>query len=325
MEKILSQDEINAWFSTMAADGAVVAESADMAGRPLTTAVRYDFIRSDRLAKDQIRSIHQLHTQFARHLTSSLSAYLRALVEVSLISVDQVSYIEFLKQASDPTLFCSLSMPPLHGNVAMEISPPLAFPVIDILLGGPGKPPSETRSLTEIEMQIVEGFIKLALLGLKEAWRPLVSIEPRLENTETKPQMLQLVAAEEAVVAIGFGVKVGENSGMLNLCIPSMTLKMNRSLLDLQRRHHHVTSGGSEIEKISGILRSAPITLTSEIRDKAVVVEDLLNVTAGDTIQVNHAVGDPILLNVSGVPKFYGQIIERRGKRAFEITHKYAS
>lgn len=325
MDKILSQDEINALFSTMAKDGTVIAESSACACLAEANAVKYNFVRSDRLAKDQLRSIHQLHTQFARHLTSSISAYLRALVEVSLISVDQIAYGEFLKQASDPTLYCSLSLPPLHGNIAMEISPPLAFPVIDILLGGPGKPPLETRSLTEIEMQVVEGFIKLALLSLKEAWRPLVAIEPKLESTETRPQMLQLVAAGEAVVAIGFEVKVGENPGKLNLCIPSMMLKMNRSLLDKQRRHPHAEAMGSEIEKIAEILRGAPITITSEVRDKAVVVEDLLNVTAGDTIQVNHAVGDPILLNISGAPKFCGQIIERRGKRAFEITSKYVS
>ncbi len=325
MDKILSQEEINALFSTMATEGAVVAHSSEAPVAQDVNVVKYDFARSDRLAKDQIRSIHQLHTQFARHLTSSLSAYLRALVEVSLISVDQISYGEFLKQVSDPTLFCAVSMQPMHGNVAMEISPPLAFPVIDILLGGPGKPPSEIRSLTEIEMQIVEGFIKLALISLKEAWRPLVAIEPRLANTETKPQMLQLVAAGEAVVTIGFEVKVGENSGILNLCIPSIMLKMNRSLLDLQRRHNQAESRGSEIGKIANILRSSLITITSEIRDKAVVVEDLLSVAAGDTIQVNHAVGDPILLKISGVPKFYGQIVERRGKRAFEITHKYVS
>jgi flagellar motor switch protein FliM len=325
MEKILSQDEINALFSTMATEGAVMEESSDKASQPEVSASKYDFCRSDRLAKDQIRTIHQLHTQFARHLTSSLSAYLRALVEVSLISVDQVSYLEFLKQLSDPTLCCALSMLPMHGNLAMEISPPLAFPVIDILLGGPGKPPSENRALTEIEMQIVEGFIKLALRGLKEAWRPLVDINPKLESTETKPQMLQLVASAEAVVAIGFEVKVGENSGMLNLCIPSIMLKMNRSLFDPQRRHHQPDSGGSEVEKISEILRGARISLTSEIRDNAVFVQDLLSVVPGDTIQLNHGVGDPVLLNVSGVPKFCGRIIERRGKRAVEISHKYAS
>ncbi len=325
MDKILSQDEINALFSSMATDGTIVAEPADSPSPVELNTVKYDFVRSDRLAKDQMRSIHQLHTQFARHLTSSLSAYLRALVEVTLFSVEQVSYVEFLNQLSDPTLYCSLSMAPLHGNVGMEISPPLAFPVIDILLGGPGKPPSEIRSLTEIEMQVVEGFIKLALLSLKEAWRPLVAIEPNLLNTETKPQMLQLVAAGEAVVAVGFEIKVGENSGMLNLCIPSMMLKMNRSLLDLQRRHRHAESRSGEIEKIRGILRGAPVTLTSEVRDKAVVVQDLLSVSTGDTIQINHAVGDAILLNIGGMPKFYGQIIERRGKRAFEITSKFVS
>jgi flagellar motor switch protein FliM len=325
MEKILSQDEINALFSTMATEGAVAPEAADKEAVPVIATTRYDFCRSDRLAKEQIRTIHQLHTQLARHLTSSLSAYLRALVEVALISVEQVSYSDFLKQLADPTLFCSISMLPLHGNLAMEVSPPLAFPVIDMLLGGPGKPPAENRALTEIEMQVVEGFIKLALRSLKDAWLPLVQINPKLENTETKPQMLQLVATAEAVVAIGFEVKMGENSGLLNLCIPSIMLKMNRALFDQQRQRHQAETGEAESAKISEILRPARISLTSEIRDRAVIVQDLLSVRPGDTIQLNHPVDDPVVLNVSGVPKFYGRIIEKRGKRAFEISHKFIS
>jgi flagellar motor switch protein FliM len=323
MDKILSQDEINALFSTMAGEGTGDSAASQSPAAPVPAAARYDFCRSDRLAKDQIRTIHQIHTQFARHLTSSLAAYLRALVEVSLISVDQVSYSDFVKQVSDPTLFCALSMLPLHGNIAMEISPPLAFPVIDILLGGPGKAPTENRPFTEIEMQIIDGFIKMAFRGLKEAWRPLVDLNPKVEAAETKPQMLQVVAMGEAVVAIGFEVKVGEASGMLNLCIPSIMLKMNRALFDHQRQRQHPDAGDSEFDKISETLPSACISLTSEIRDRAVVIEDLLNVGVGDTIQLNHPVDDPVVLNVSGVPKFLGRIIERRGKRAFEISHKY--
>jgi flagellar motor switch protein FliM len=172
-------------------------------------------------------------------------------------------------------------------------------------------------------MQIIDGFIKMAFRGLKEAWRPLIDINPKLEAAETKPQMLQVVAMAEAVVAIGFEVKVGEVSGLLNLCMPSTMLKMNRALFDHQRRHQHPDAGGSEFEKISDILHSARIGLTSEIRDRAVVIEDLLSVGVGDTIQLNHAVDDPVILNISGVPKFYGRIVERRGKRAFEISHKY--
>ena len=112
---------------------------------------------------------------------------------------------------------------------------------------------------------------------------------------------------------------------MLNLCIPSAMLKMYRTVFDQQRRHRHPESEGSETQKISDILRSARITLTSEIHDNTLLVEDLLSVDVGDIIQLNHAVGDAIRLNIGGVPKFCGGIIARRGKRAFEISHKYVS
>jgi flagellar motor switch protein FliM len=325
MEKILSQDEINALFSTMATEMDALGGSAAEESAAMHTVAKYDFCRSDRISKDQIRFIQQIHTSFARHFSASLSAYLRALVEVSLVSVTQISYMEFLKVVADPTLFCSLSMPPMHGNLAMELSPPLVFPVIDMLLGGPGKQPPENRTLTEIEMQIVEGVVKLVLSDLKDAWRPVIEVDPQLESAETRPQMLQVVAPGEAVVTVSFEIKVGETSGTLNVCIPSMMLKMNRALFDQQRRRQHPESGSSEIEKISEILRSARVTLTSEIRDAALVVEDLLNIGVGDIIQLSHALGDPIRLDVSGVPKFCGRIVARRGRRAFEVSHKYIS
>jgi flagellar motor switch protein FliM len=323
MDKILSQDEINALFSTMSADGAALENSATGQGSADLQVARYDFCRSDRIAKEQIRAIHSLHTHFARSYSSSLSAYLRALVEVNLIAVDQIPYTKFLKQLSDPTLFCALSVSPLRGNFAMELSPAMVFPVLDILLGGAGKSTAENRTLTDIEMQVIEGVVKLALRDLKESWRPVLEMHPKLEGSETKPQMLQIVAPAEAVVAIGFEVKVGENAGLLNLCIPSVILKMNRSLFDQQKRHRHPLAGGSETERISDVVRSARITLSGEIRDEALAVEDLLQISVGDVIQLNQPLSDPVRLNVGGVPKFMGRIVARRGRRAFEITHKY--
>jgi flagellar motor switch protein FliM len=323
MEKILSQDEINALFSTMSQEGAVVEDTAGAGDARKLDVRKYDFCRSDRISKEQIRAIHGLHTNFARSLSYSLSAYLRAAVEVNLISVEQITYLAFMKELADPTLFCRLAMQPMHGHLAMELSPSFVFPAIDMLLGGSGSSAPESRTLTEIEMQIAEGIIKLALRDLREAWRPYIDTNPQLESTETRSQMLQLVAPGEAVVAVGLEVKAGDNSGMLNLCIPSLMLKMHRAIFDQQKHQRQPEAGGSESEKISTILRSARISLMSEIRDKALVVEDLLHIGVGDVIQLNHAVDDPVQLNIGGVAKYYGRIVARRGKRAFEISHKY--
>jgi flagellar motor switch protein FliM len=325
MEKILSQDEINALFSSMSADASALDGSAAKPASAEKAFAKFDFCRSDRIGKDQVRALYQLHTNFARNYSSSLSAYMRSVVEINLISIDQVSYSEFLKLMSDPTLFCALSLAPTHGNFGMELNPPLVFPLIDMLLGGTGKPSAEHRALTDLEIQIIEGVLRLALHDLRESWRPVLDLNLQLAGVEVKPQMLQLVPLSEPVVAICFEVKTGDTSGMLNLCIPSVILKTNRAAFDAYRRPRSSGSESSEGVKISDVLRNAKVSMTTQIRDQVLVVEDLLNISPGDVIQMNHALGDPVQLRIAGVPKFAGRIVVKRGKRALEITHKLVS
>lgn len=323
MDKILSQDEINALFSSMSSGDNALEESADAQAPAQRSCTKFNFCRSDRISKDQVRSIHLLHTFFARNLSSSLSAYLRALVEVNLASVNQLSYMEFLKLLSDPTLCCSVAMKPMAGSIALEFSPSVVYPMIDMLLGGPGSPAPENRTLTEIEMNIVEGILNLALRDLKNAWKPVMDVSPQLEGRETRPQMLQIVAPGEAVVAIGFEVKLGEHTGMLNVCIPSVMLKVNRGKFGQQRRPKHSQSDGKGASKIQELLRSAPVGVAGEIRGNGLRVGDLLRISKGDVIQLKQTLDDALLLTVGGIPKFWGKITVRRGKKVFEISRKY--
>src|SRR5882724_9300732 len=87
----------------------------------------YNFKRPDRISKNQIRSLHFIHDRFARNVSSSISAYLRTIVEVSLQDIAQISYTEFLTTISDPTCYAAISLKPLDGLGALEISPNLAF------------------------------------------------------------------------------------------------------------------------------------------------------------------------------------------------------
>jgi flagellar motor switch protein FliM len=326
MNKILSQDEINALFSAMASDELPVeTQPAEKAAPPAPArkVATYDFHRADRISQDQLRSLHQLHDDFGRNFAASLSAYLRAFVDVSLLSVDQLPYSEFLKRISDPTLISSLAMRPLDSNIVLELNPSLVFPMIDMLLGGPGNAPAEQRNLTEIEMNIIEGVIKLGMRDLREAWRPIMEFDLYLDGTGNKPQMFQIVSAGETVVAVGFEVKVGETAGLMNICIPSRMLKVIRNRFDQQwitRRHK---TAGSEADRILNKLRSAELNVSAELHENQITVDDLLRITAGDVIQMNKGVGDPLMLCIAGVPKYLGFIVARRGKMAFEVIKEY--
>src|SRR5215469_10221654 len=111
---------------------------------------KYNFKRPDRISKNQIRSLHFVHDRFARNFSSSLSAYLRTVVEISLEDIGQISYSEFMNTLSDPTCYAAVSLKPLDGLAALEIGPQLVFPVIDRLLGGLGRPITNVRPMTEI-------------------------------------------------------------------------------------------------------------------------------------------------------------------------------
>ncbi len=325
MDKILSQDEINALFSAMSSPELDLQAAAPDKTAAQRKVANYDFHRADRISQDQMRSIHLLHDFFGRSFSSSLSAYLRAFVDVTLLSVDQISYSQFLKLLPDPTLFTSIGMRPLDSNMAMELNPTLVFPMIDMLLGGSGIPSNLDRNPTEIEINIIEGVIRLAMRDLREAWRPIMELEFFIDGTGTKPQMFQIVAPADTVVAVGLEIKIGENAGMMNLCIPSRVLKVIRHQFDQQwsvRRHR---TAGSEADKIMELLRSANFKLSGEMRYSKATVEELLNIAVGDVISLDQSLDDSTLLCVGGIAKFKGRIVLRRGKKAFEIHEALTS
>jgi flagellar motor switch protein FliM len=287
--------------------------------------VNYDFHRADRISQDQMRSIHLMHEHFGRNFASSLSAYLRAFVDVSLASLEQVSYSAFIKSLPDPTLFASIGMRPLDGNIALELNPALAFPMIDMILGGPGRAMSDSRNLTEIELNIIEGVIKLAMRDLCGAWHPIIELELYLEGKGTKAQMFQIVSPAETVIAVSLDLKIADTNGTMNLCIPARILKMLRAKFDQQWNSRRQKAEGGDAQRLYDLIKPASIPLSSEIQRSKLTVDDLLKVSVGDVIELNDRINDPVFLCVGGIAKFVGRIVQRRGKRAFEVTERYVS
>src|SRR5437868_6276408 len=186
MSRLLSQDEIDKVFRNLKDD-----ESDAVAKK----AAVYDFRRPDRIAKDQLRSIHLLHDNFARNLASSLSGYLRAYVLVNLVSVEQLSFSEFTQCLPSPTSAVALGLSPYDGSAVLELNPSLVFPVLEMLLGGSGKTAIKiVREVTEIEQMILESLLRFILHDLRSSWEAVAKMEFSIESHETEPQLLQILA-----------------------------------------------------------------------------------------------------------------------------------
>jgi flagellar motor switch protein FliM len=278
----------------------------------------YNFKRPDRISKNQMRLLNFIHDRFARNLSSSISAYLRTVVEVSLEDISQIAYSEFLNGLSDPTCYASVTVKPLDGLAALEIGPNLVFPMLDRLLGGAGRPMSSApRPMTEIERKIIQGILKLILDNLAESWRPVYPIEFSANSTETNPHMVQITAPNEMVLRFQFQVRMRDLISKMHIAIPTMLFDPIVHIFDQEEYStRKVIRDGSLVH----LLRSVPVNVAINSAETQFAMHALLSLQVGDTLVLDQRQEAPVILKVAGKSKFHAKARLESMHKAFVIT-----
>jgi flagellar motor switch protein FliM len=323
MTEVLSQDEIDQLLTAINQGD---SEPEDIRPTADTRKIKiYDFKRPDKFSKEQIRTVSVMHETFARLTTTSLSASLRSLAHVHVASVDQLTYEEFIRSIPTPTTLSIISMDPLKGQSILEIDPAVTFSIIDRLFGGSGEGIKVQRELTDIEQSVMEGIIVRILGNMREAWAQVIDLRPRLSNIETNPQFASIVPPNEMVVLVTLETKVGEVEGMMNLCIPYLTIEPIISKLSAQYWYSSVRRGGTteNVNTLKEKLSNVEVTIVAELGKINVSVRDVLNMRLGDIVRLyNTRVSDPMTLNVGNRKKFEFRPGVVGKKMAVQITRK---
>ncbi|MCM2372001.1 flagellar motor switch protein FliM [Aporhodopirellula aestuarii] len=282
----------------------------------------YDFKRPERVGKDQMRAMQSLHESIARNFGASISGLLRTMLEVKLISVDQLTYSEFVFSLDNPSCFNIIKPTPLEGHWVLDIAPSLAFAIIDRMLGG-DPVPGETirRPLTEIETRLMCRVVDLFLEQIVPAWENVIKLEPTIETTESNPQLAQIVPPNEVAILIGFEVLLGKIRGMMNLCIPFNTIEKHNAKLS---RNGWVGYGkGKPTEttrrKITDSIDTASVDVVVTLARSRIKTSDLLDLSVGDIITTEQEVNQALELAIQDVPKFNASAGAYKGKKAVQI------
>ena len=312
MNEVLSQDEIDQLLTAISSGDSETDEFKPVSD---TRKIKiYDFKRPDKFSKEQLRTVSNMHETFARLTTTSLSAQLRSLVHVHVASVDQLTYEEFIRSIPSPTTLAVVNMDPLKGNAVLEIDPSITFCMIDRLFGGRGvtanNKNNKSRDLTDIEQSVMEGIIVRILANMREAWTQVIDLRPRLGQIETNPQFAQIVPPSEMAVLVTLETKFAEVEGMINFCIPYLTIEPIISKLSSQywfssvRRSSTTQYLGTLKEKLATV----DMDVVAEIGSIQLPIRDVLSLQKGDIVRLsNIRVGEPITLSVGNKQKFYCQ------------------
>ncbi|MDC7239305.1 MAG: flagellar motor switch protein FliM [Spirochaetales bacterium] len=323
MTEVLSQDEIDQLLTAISSGDTEPEEAQQVTERKNIRI--WDFRRPDKFSKEQIRTVSFMHETFARLTTTSLSAQLRSLVNVHVASVDQLTYEEFIRSIPSPTALAVINMDPLKGSAILEIDPAVTFSIIDRLFGGTGEGSKINRELSEIERSVMESIIVRILGNMREAWSQVIDLRPRLGQIETNPQFAQIVPPTEMVVLVTLETKVEDVEGMMNFCIPYLTIEPIISKLSAQYYYSSIRRGTTTEnlnilrERLSGI----GVPIMAEVGGIQLTMRDILSIKTGDIIRLsNTGINDPMVLKIGNRPKFDCRPGAVGNRIAVQVTRK---
>lgn len=222
MGEVLSQNEIDSLLRALN-DGELDVE--EMKDVPEKQVKNYDFARPSKFSKEHLRTLEIIFEHYGRLISTNLPVYLRKSVQVEVMNSEAVTYSEFSNALSNPVLLGVVDMEPLNGNIILEVASNLGYAIVDRMLGGLGQPLDRSRDFSEIELLIIERILTVCVELLSEPWQNVVEINPRLERIETNSQFAQIISPNEMIAIVTINMKIGEVEGLMNVCLPFMTLE----------------------------------------------------------------------------------------------------
>lgn len=280
-ENVLSQDEVDALLAAL--------ESGDVAFKKdekKKVCVTYDFRNPILIPKEVVRILRVLHENFARNVALSLSAYLRTLLQVELVSVDQLTYNEFMLSLPGVTYLNVVNMSPLKGNIIVEINVNMILLFVERLLGGESKKQITPRPLTDVEMSISRGMANRMLREYANVWSHIIDFRPRIESGSTDPRFAQIVSPEELVLLVCFELHMGGASGILNICFPISSFEPLISKIQQQARKRTSLDEELGMTDMQFSLLHTPVPVSAQLDSFSLTIDEVMNLEEGDVIRL---------------------------------------
>jgi flagellar motor switch protein FliM len=277
----------------------------------LSNAAAFNFRDLGRFSEDQLASLQHIHQPFIRAISSNLSAYLRSYVSGELGGVAQRTFADLVADSLSPVCMVYLKIRPYEEYGILEIHPALLAPVLDLLMGGDGKVhTAPVREMTNVEKDLLEGFLRIITRALGEAWKPVLPVEFVVDSVETKPRLSKRVESSQPVGMVSMQLRFGEVTGGLNLAIPSRIVKRLHGDVARKSAPQQSSSAATEhaIQQLLG--KELSMNVDCDLRGSNMRLGDLLELKVGSVVDLGVACDSALTISVNGTPKLKGWLAQ---------------
>lgn len=319
MSEVLSQQEIDQLLNNMKSGGeqqdAVVQKEV----------MPFDFRLPNRISKNQLRTIRNIHENFAESLSAFLLSKLQTIVNISVISVDQIYYSEYVLSVSNPACLFTFEIKKTDIKGILEFSPDFALTLVDRLLGGNGAGTKATKNITAIEQKVLTVVVEKIMSDLKKNWLIIDNLDFAIDRFEPDIDFAQITSQSESVLLISFEILIANQPFLMNICFATYafdTILSKLSSQNLSSIRPVKYDGTTAQEIITTHLNETYLPIVVEFGKTVITVDELMGLEKGDIIKLNARVGDEHEVRVQDKAVFYGRPGIVNKHRAIKITRK---
>ncbi len=323
MAEVLSQNEIDALLNNMGSqDEPKEVPEPQSSGKEV---IPFDFRLPNRISKNQLRTIRNIYENFAELFGSYLMSKLQSIININVLTVDQIYYSEYVLSVSNPACLFTFDIKKTDIKGILEFSNEFAFTLIDRLLGGNGTGSKSSNVITVIEQRVLQTIVEKIMQDLQKAWQIVGDYEFVVDKFEPDVDFVQITSQSESVLLITFEILIGEQAYLMNLCFATYAFDTILSKLSTQNlssirpiKHDGTTSKSILTQK----LLETELPINVEFGRSSISFQQLMQLKVGDVIAINKKIGEEVLIKIDDKALYYGIPGKSNKHKSVKITRK---
>ena len=295
-------------------------EEQTLAGKPRSI-MPCNFRSAGRMSNENARALTATHETFARYLTESLAGYVGTDLQVRLLTLDQLAVKNHVATIPAFSYIAAFPLNAASSTLIVECDAELAFPIIDLLLGGNGVLSVESRAFSEIEEEIMQDVMLLIARQAIDAWGMsdvTVAATGRIE-----PEALpEIFPANEKITQVKFEVEVAGIIGTFQLVFPAsfagVLMKRGKVGQPQKKGALRFFPKGSIRERIL----DCDFMVAADLPNMRVPVRDLIALQPGYVLKLRAPVRTPGMLTVGGREIFEAVPVRNGAQKAAQVGRR---
>jgi flagellar motor switch protein FliM len=262
--------------------------------------VPYDFRRPIQLSREHSRILQLGFDGFARQATTVFTSSLRTVCQVTLGTIEQRSYAEYVDSLDASTYLTLFSAEPMPGLGVLEIPLVATMACVDHMLGGPGHVDQPERPLTEIESGVIGGLMERLLGEMRYSLAPIVPLDPAVTGVEYSPQFAQVAGAADVMVVASFDLRIDERQNRMTVCLPFSGLlpHLTAAAAPAPASDRERAKRAEAAQRLQSRFETVPLEVAVRFRTTRLSPGALSELKPGDVVRLNHPGSAPLDVTV---------------------------